>query len=295
MIVIVGAAAVDLVAARAESYRAGTSNPARIRVAPGGVGARLFRALRGPRRLVTALGGDPLSDWLAAELGKGDREAEARVQRVAGLPAPVYLALMEAGRLHCGASDMRAVEEGLTEAFVGEALAGLAGDDLLVLEANLAAPLAAGLIGRYAGKARLAFETVSEEKAARHAAALRGLFLLSTNEEEAAVLVGGPPVAGPAVSASPGVLEDPALLRFQAERRIELLLVTRGARGASLYRGGRRRDFPPQRVVAAEDTTGAGDRLLAGLLAGLAAGREPEDALPAAMRGVEQALAEGSL
>ena len=295
MIVIVGAAAIDLVAMRAESYRAGTSNPARVRLAPGGVGARLYRALGGPRRLVTALGDDPLSDWLAGELGKEGGEAEARVQRAAGFPAPAYLALMEAGRLHCGASDMRAVEQGLTEAFVGEALADLGSGDLLVLEANLAPSLAAGLIGRHAGGTRLVFETVSVEKAARHAAALRGLFLLSTNEEEAAVLVGGLPAAETTVSVSPGVLEDPALLRFQAERRIELLLVTRGARGVSLYRGGRRRDFPPQRVVAAEDTTGAGDRLLAGLLAGLAAGREAEEVLPEAMRGVERALEEGSL
>ncbi len=314
MICVVGAAAADLVAVRAESYRAGTSNPARIRLALGGVGARIFRALRTSRRLVTALGDDTLSGWLVEELGRGGdgREpaaADVRVQRAAGLPAPMYLALMEGGALHCGASDMRAVEEGLTEAFVRKALAGLAPGDLLVLEANLAPGLAAALIERYAGKVRLVFETVSVEKVLRHAAALRGLFLLSTNEQEATALVAGGPAAGPAHpapagatvrsaaggSASPYVLEDPALLRFQAERAIEVLLITRGARGASLYRDGRRQDFPAGRVVPVEDSTGAGDRLLAGLLDGLAGGMAPEAALSAAMRAVEAALGEGRL
>jgi sugar/nucleoside kinase (ribokinase family) len=48
-------------------------------------------------------------------------------------------------------------------------------------------------------------------------------------------------------------------------------------------------------VVRAEDSTGAGDRLLAALLDGLAAGRPVEEALPQAMREVEKALEEGSL
>jgi sugar/nucleoside kinase (ribokinase family) len=150
MIHIVGAAAVDLVATRRHPFLPGTSNPAAIRMAPGGVGCRIFRALRAGRRLITALGDDPLSGWLEEALR---REGPVRVKRAAGLPAPLYLALMESGR----------------------------------------------------------------------------------------------------------------------------------------------RDYAPGRVVRAEDSTGAGDRLLAALLDGLAAGRPVEEALPQAMREVEKALEEGSL
>jgi adenosine kinase len=80
-----------------------------------------------------------------------------------------------------------------------------------------------------------------------------------------------------------------------AERRINAVLLTRGAEGATLYRDGAREDFPPETVVTARDTTGAGDLLLASLLGGLHGGAPWSDAVRGAMRAVETRLRKGDL
>ncbi len=77
MIVVVGAAAVDLIARR-ERFLAGTSNPAAIRWAPGGVGYRIWRRLPAPRLLLSAVGDDPAGRWLEKRIGK---EAQRRLTR----------------------------------------------------------------------------------------------------------------------------------------------------------------------------------------------------------------------
>ena len=61
-----------------------------------------------------------------------------------------------------------------------------------------------------------------------------------------------------------------------------------------LHAAGVVREFSPTRVVAAADTTGAGDRLLAALLDGLHGGLAMEAALRAAMETVETWLEKGS-
>ncbi len=89
----------------------------------------------------------------------------------------------------------------------------------------------------------------------------------------------------------------PAMLisrRFMAERQIAHLLVTRGPGGTRLYGEGRRTDFSPRVIVSAPDTTGAGDQLLALLLSFLHEGRAMQDAVRAAMDGVEERLQKGS-
>lgn len=59
-----------------------------------------------------------------------------------------------------------------------------------------------------------------------------------------------------------------------AAARTPLLIVTRGADGAVAVAGGRRFDAPAEPFGAVVDTTGAGDLFAAGVLAGLAQGRE---------------------
>jgi sugar/nucleoside kinase (ribokinase family) len=181
---------------------------------------------------------------------------------------------------------MEVIERGLTWARLRPHLPDLGPSDLLVLEANLAPALAAALLGRFGGRTRVVFEGVSVEKLQRHAGSLRDLFLLSTNEEElAAARAGG----GREWARS-----------FLAERRIGHWLIGRGRNGARLLEREqdgrvRSRTFPPARVVRAADTTGAGDRLLAGVLARLDRAGSVERALPGAMREVEKAIEEGKL
>jgi sugar/nucleoside kinase (ribokinase family) len=330
MIAVVGAVAVDVVARR-KRFLAGTSNPSGIRWAPGGVGYRIWSRLPSPRILLSAVGDDPAGRWLEQHIreqagggraaGKRRREAAGRDRRGAAgearsrpgsqavllrLPryaTACYCALMQSGRLLYGAADMEVIERGLGWARLEGSLPALGPADFLVLEANLAPGLACALLGRYAGRTRVVFEAVSVEKLLRHEPGLRDLYLLSVNREEAAAL---------RARVAPGSRGQAWVGSFLRERRIANLLVPLGRRGARLHALGpdgrlHSASFAPARRVRAEDSTGAGDRLLAALLARLAraesAGRGPDaegatpvaQALPAAMREVEKALEEGSL
>jgi len=272
MVLIVGAVCMDIVARRSE-FAAGTSNPSRITVGVGGVGYRVYRGLSVPARFLTAIGDDPLSAIAGRELA-ADTAASVRVFPAAG--PPVYLALMERGRLAVGASDLAAIERlhaADALAWVGEPDPG----ELLVLDANLAPDLVGTLVERFASRMRVVLEPVSVEKAARCRHALHDLFLVTPTEEEAAALAGGGDFAG-----------------WMADRRIGYAVVTRGPGGADLHAGGRARRFAPSRVVAAADTTGAGDRMLAAILDRLHAGLGMEAALRSAMETVETWLEKGS-
>jgi len=272
MIWIVGAACVDIVARRA-AFIPGTSNPSRIGVEIGGVGHRVHRGLRAPARFLTALGDDPLSGLVERELA-ADPSTVARI--VPGAGPSVYVAIMEAGRLAVGASSLAAIER-LGEAdvlpWIGEPDAA----DLLVLDANLAPDLVAALVDRFARRIRVVLEPVSVEKAARCRDAVHDLFLVTPTAEEATALAEGGDLAA-----------------WMADRAIAHAVVTRGPAGVVLHAAGVAREFPPGRVVAAADTTGAGDRLLAALLDGLHGGLAIDAALCAAMETVETLLEKGS-
>ncbi len=329
MIAVVGAVAVDLVASR-RRFLAGTSNPSDLRWGLGGVGYRIWRRLPPPSLLLSAVGDDPAGRWLAQRVREqtGSRAVRRGAARVAR-PGPgsqaillrlprfataCYCALMESGRLLYGAADMAVIERGLTWARLKASLPDLGPADFLVLEANLAPELARALLARFAGNTRIVFEAVSVDKLLRHEPALRDLYLLSVNEEEAAALRG---------RVAPRARGGAWVSRFLRERCIAHLLVPRGRRGARLHTLGpdgrlSSASFAPVRRVRAEDSTGAGDRLLAALLARLVragpvgaarssgsrlAGRQPaagtvslvERILPAAMQEVEKALEEGTL
>lgn len=271
---VVGAVAIDMVAVR-EKFLDGTSNPSDIRLGLGGVGYRIFSNLETPRRFITALASDPISRWAREAL---ESDGDVVIREVKGREAapPLYLALMESGSLKVAASDFRIVEQSLTPEFVMEAIGTPSPSDFLVIDANLSPGLVHALCERYRGLARLVFEPVSVEKSRRHAASLRGLFLMTPTVEEMEAL------------GAPDVLE------FMAERGIANILVTRGAEGSRLYSQGRSVDFAPRRVVRAPDTTGAGDQLLAHLLSFLHEGRALPEAVRSAMDSVEDRLAQGS-
>ena len=302
MVVVVGAAAVDLVARRGR-FLEGTSNPAAIRWTTGGVGYRIWRRLPAPRLLLSAVGDDPAGRWLEQAIGAETRRSRGQGsgrQRLASqavllrLPRQAtacYCALMQSGRLLYGAADMTVIERGLTLPRLGPRLPSLGAEDLLVLEANLAPGLVRALLGRFAGRTRVVFEAVSVEKLLRHEPGLRGLYLLSVNREEAGALRG---------RVAPGTGGERWIAQFLHQRGIANLLVPSGASGVRLHSlrpDGRVHSvhFAPARVVRARDSTGAGDRLLAAVLARVGGGTSSARAVPAAMREVEKALEEGTL
>jgi sugar/nucleoside kinase (ribokinase family) len=276
MIAVVGAVAVDLIAART-NFQTNTSNPAEIAMSCGGVGYRIFHALIAPKCLISAVGADPLGAWLRRQLV---RDGDICLQSSQTLPTARYLAFMQGGRLLVAAADMRVIEEGLTYESVRRHLSRRRQPRYLVAESNLSPPLLRSLFAGYADRARLVYECVSVEKTVRHADALAGLYLLAGNREEVAAFAAG----------------RERLEEIMEERKIEHILETRGGEGARLYSlGGERRDFRVGPELAAADTTGAGDRLLAELLNRLGEEGTPAAVLPAAMRRVAEAIKEKSL
>ncbi len=296
MVYVIGAIAIDLIALK-EHFIAGTSNPARIRYYPGGVGYRIFHSLQTEKCFVTALGSDPFSGWLKHLLST---EREVKILESRAHNSACYFALMESGRLKYGAADMRVIEEGLTLDFVVSALQQIKLKDFLVLEANLAPGLVAEIVEYYSEKCCLVFESVSREKVLRHGSNLKGLYLLAANREEMSFLLseGKPDMEKELSGSEVGMAAwtaDELIFSFLAKRKIKNIIVTSGSSGVSLYSSNQRLDYLPQIIVEASDTTGAGDRFLSMLLSGLDRGGSLEVEVPAAMRKVEKALEEGNL
>ncbi len=275
MVFVVGAVAIDLVAIR-EKFLDGTSNPSDIRLGLGGVGYRIFSNLDVPRKFITALASDPISRWARAAL---EADGGVAIQKVRDKDAgpPLYLALMESGSLKVAASDFRIVEQRLSVPFAVQQIGDAGPGDFLVLDANLSPTVLEALVERYADRTRVVFEPVSVEKAARHARALRNLFLLTPTREEMSSL-------------TDGSVQD-----YRRARRIVNLLVTLGREGAVLYDDEGEQAYAPGAVVDASDTTGAGDLFLAALVSRLHAGERIRTAVRSAMQGVEQRLKAGDL
>ncbi len=296
MVYVIGAIAVDLIAVK-KRFIVGTSNPARIRYSPGGVGYRIFHSLQTEKCFITALGSGPFSGWLKHLLSI---EGEVKILESRAHNSACYLALMESGRLKYGAADMRVIAEGLTFDFVVSVLQQVKLKDFLVLEANLAPGLVAEIVEHYSEKCNLVFESVSCEKLLRHGSNLKGLYLLAANREEMSFLLSeGRKDTGKEVSESEtgpaDELTDELVFSFIEQRKIENIIVTSGSSGVSLYKSNQRLDYPPQSIVEVSDTTGAGDRFLSMLLSGLDRGSSLEVEVPGAMRKVEKALEEGNL
>lgn len=297
MICIVGALAVDLLIYR-EHFRKGTSNPASIRFAPGGVGYRIYSHLETPKMLFTALGSDVFGKWLMENLPQSQWVNPIFLDQY---PTACYCALMQSGELLYGAADMAVIERGLSWERLRARLPELGSRDYLVLEANLAPELVRSLIRHAGAKTRVVFESVSVEKLLRHSENLKNLYLLSANVDEfralgdwftaerSAASGGGVPANS---SRSAGWVSE-----YLVQERIQQLLVTRGRRGVRLWRREEPRpvDIPPGRVIETADTTGAGDTLLATYLEELAREDEQPDALRTAVRSVETSIEEGTL
>lgn len=286
MIWIAGAACVDVVAMK-KRFIDGTSNPSSFHIGVGGVGFNIFRSCRAPARFITALGRDPVSRIARETLSSFPGVLVHDCAE--GRPA-IYAAFMEDGRLKVGASDLSALESGLGADFILEAVGEPEAGDMIVLDGNLSADTVKAVVERLTGRAKILFEPVSVEKALRHRASLKGCWLATPSEKEAAALVRGEDCGAGAAGAA---LADEEVAAWMQSAGPANLLVTRGERGTSLFDAGGRKDFAPGRVARTVDSTGAGDLLVASLLGLLQEGKGLEEAVVPAMAVVEQALQKG--
>jgi pseudouridine kinase len=317
MICIVGALAVDLLIHK-ERFLKGTSNPATMRMSPGGVGYRIYSHLDSQKMLFTALGTDVLGKWLIEKLAQPQSVHPIFLDQYM---TACYCAMMQSGELLYGAADMTVIEQGLSWARLRARIPELGERDYLVLEANLAPGLVRSLIRHAGAETRVVFESVSVEKLLRHARNLKNLYLLSGNESEVRALgawfaasrtesaagcgsgsepgsaAGRAPRTGRGAAAEASPRSDRWVQDFLARRSIEQLLVTRGKRGVRLYRrqDPRPLEIPPERVVETADSTGAGDTLLSAYLEALQREADDADALRRAVRSVERSIEEGAL
>jgi len=306
MICIVGALAVDLLVSR-ERFVKGTSNPSSIRLAPGGVGYRIYSHLQSPKMLFTALGSDVFGKWLIENIGQPQWVNPLFLDQYS---TSCYCALMQSGELFYGAADMAVIEEGLSWPRLRARLPELGEKDFLVLEANLSPDLVRSLLHQFGRKTRVVFESVSVEKLLRHAEVLKNLYLLTGNEEEFKALGNSFVMEGNSKEIDTPTGRVPQADRwvqaFLEERKIEQLLVTRGRRGVRLYQrdprttAGRGKSqglltITPNRVIDGSDTTGAGDRLLSAFLEAVDGEAETGDALKQAVESVERAIEEENL
>lgn len=315
----------------------GTSNPSEIQLSLGGVGYRIYHHLASPKRFITAVGDDPFGGWIAAQLAaEASAEASAEavaeahpaagaetvIQRIAGCSSALYIAFMETGKLLVGASDMRAVENGLTLSVVAEVLDQAGSSDILVLDANLCPALVAQLLQRYAGtparRGRRSAGTPrrggtpaschpptgtrrveGDRRGRRSAGRMRTVFESVSVEKilrHAGALSDLFLLAANEAEFNALISEPSAIVGFMAERRIENILVTRGMQGVCLYGGApHEREFPLRHRIEIGNTTGAGDTLLAFLLQSVAEEIPLNTAIPLAMRSVAEALEAGRL
>lgn len=273
--------------------RPGTSNPARGVAGAGGVArnvAENLARLGVTVRLVSRVGDDPggrgLRDGLA-----GAGVDVGGLETVPGATTAGYVAVLAPdGGLVIGAAAM-AVLEGITPA---GAEAAWPGSGWVFADCNLPAEVLARLVRRAVADpvVPLAVDAVSAPKVRRLPGDLTGVAVLFCNRDEAAALldepVAGPPDGGvPALcdaeGGSPGA-DGPA--EPGAEERLAVRLLDRGARHVVLTRGERgvlladARGVRPVPAAPARprDVTGAGDALVAGVLAGLLAGHDLDGA-----------------
>jgi pseudouridine kinase len=260
-VLVIGAAGMDMVGRLSGEMEEGTSTPARIRFAFGGVArnvAENLARLSQPCSLLSAVGEDVSGRALLDVL----KEAGVDVSAVQILPdqtTGAYLAVVDPrGRLRTALDDM-AVLKTITPAVINEQELLFHAARMVFLDANLSVEAIAEVF-RLARKAGI---PVSADPTSRHLAArltphLQNLYLISPNAGEAEILLGRsiPP-------------EDPSNAGQAAQelvaRGVGIALISLAEFGVAYATREKRGHFPALRT-AIVDPTGAGDALTAAVL-----------------------------
>ena len=300
-VVVVGGANLDVLGQSTAGLVATDSNPGTVRFAPGGVGrnvAENLARLGVPTRLISAVGDDAAGRQLLATTRSAGVDV-ASVLSVAGGATATYLALHGPdGDMALAVNDMRVLDH-LDAAALRGCRAVLARAAVVVVDANLGEPALAAL---FDGAGRLATtpvfaDAVSAAKCLRLKPWLPRLHSLKVNALEAAMLLGQRIEAGNAgdtLGHEPlridWALEAARQLRAQGARNVVVTLGDLGACWCDSHGQAGHCAATPVPVVS---TAGAGDALLAGLVAMHLAGLPLGQAVPWAMACAELTLLSG--
>ena len=265
-VVVAGGLNTDILSRSGAPLRSGTSNPAHTTFSPGGVGRNLAHNLAGlgvPTRLLGVVGDDAFGEGLLRLTAASGVDVSGVLRRSG--PTGSYLAVLnERGELVHGLSSM-ALTAALAPADAQAWVSALDTASALLVDANLSPALIAFLLEAAARRGVPAvLEPVSAPKAERLRPLLspaRPLWLLSPDRAELAALTGLDLLGA----------DDAALLEASRQLRqagAEAVLLTLGERGSWLVGEGAPLHTPAYQAQV-RDVTGAGDALLAGLIAAL--------------------------
>jgi pseudouridine kinase len=253
----------------------GTSNPVRGRRMFGGVARNVAENLARlciRTALLSRVGDDEAGRALLRHLDESGVDTTL-VSRDAQAATAEYIAVLSpSGELCCGFAEME-ILDGLTPQVLAAAATELAEADIVFADCNCPAETLAALVARLPARGALAVDAVSCAKVARLPRDLSGIDLLFLNIDEAVAWL-----ETEASARAPEALA--AALRAQGVARVVLTLGAGGLIAAD-EAGMARLDAVEARMV---DATGAGDALVAAVLAGLVGGAPFLDAVRQGMR-----------
>ncbi len=271
--------------AKKDYFTPGTSNPSSITFGLGGVGYNIFQGIQGEKRFITnRIEPEQLLSFFGDDVNTEDIEF---------LPGksvrpPVYVALMEKGLLHIGASDFSDFESTLSGAAIIDALNRIGKLDFLVLDGNLSSEVLKEVTNAFSDKVKIAFEPISVEKAVRHREGVSGVFLATPSTEELWGFIAGgvtpESMAGPPPAAS--------IFQYMQRNKIQHIICTQGPEGVTWYHKGKMVHMKPEKVLSVQDTNGAGDRLMGRLITNIAKNKDVRLSIQMAQKDTAQYIQE---
>ena len=258
-VTVVGGANMDVGAQTDTPLLPGDSTPGHIQYAPGGVGRNIAENLARlgvPVSLLTVVGDDAFGTQLITSSAASGVNV-TKMLRLKGQRTATYLSMHGPdGDMALAVNDMAILEQ-LTPACCIQHLPAPKPGEWLLLDCNLQAATLAHLLS--SGRTAVV-DAVSVAKCRRVEAHLPAVHLLKVNRLEAAALSGIP------VRAPEDALRAAHALHALGVKRV---VVSLGAEGVVWCDTDGSTGFLEARHVPVVNTTGAGDALLAGIVAGL--------------------------
>jgi len=271
-VVVIGGANLDLVGRPLHALVAGTSNPGRIRVSPGGVGrnvAENLGRLGAPTLLLSAVGDDATGRHIL-EVTEALGVDVSRVLITSKHPSAIYLAVTdEKGNLALSV-DHTEIMDLVTPKYIYAHRRWITGADMLVIDANLS-PAAMKSAFSIASKAEVpvCVDPVSVALAPRLNPYLSQLAVLLPNADEAEALCGLP---------AADRFEATAAAQRLVSIGVDTAIITLAERGL-VYATSEESGHVPAMDIEVIDSTGAGDALTGAVVFGLVNGFSVSEAV----------------
>jgi pseudouridine kinase len=278
---VIGAANVDLVGRSHGAIVAEESNPGSLHVSWGGVGrnvAENLARLKVPVKLITVLGDDEFGNQLAQHASQCG--IDMRVHIIAGGTTPAYLCINDGGgELVVAVAAMELMDQ-LSSELVRENSAIIRGAALCVLDANLDQSLIGYLLETFP-ELDFFVDAVSIAKSEKLKPWLGGFRGIKLNRAEAGHLSG----------IKIGSRESlQAAADFFLTKGVEQVFISLGNEGLFYSDAQKSGSLGSEPGINSISTSGAGDALMAGLVAATLGGLDLEQAASQAMAAAAIAL-----